>query len=99
MPSSAVVPFTFDCGLASLFVVAGRRQHKLNYQKHLTKELGEQFASEQSQGVVRVGAENGLINFLRTEGYSERAIEEICKWYVCSTTKASSGRLPAKLKN
>jgi hypothetical protein len=61
--------------------------------------LGEQFTTEKFEGVVRVGAENNLINFLRTQGYSERAIEEICRWYVCSTTRVSSGKLRAKLKN
>jgi predicted Ser/Thr protein kinase len=42
---------------------------------------------------------NDFIVFLRTQGYSERAIEEICKWYVCSTTKSSSGKLPVWLRN
>jgi predicted Ser/Thr protein kinase len=42
---------------------------------------------------------NDFIVFLRTQGYSERAIEEICKGYVCSTTENSSGKLPLESKN
>lgn len=48
---------------------------------------------------VRVKADNNLVTFLRTQGYSEKAIAEICKWYVCSTTKSVSGKLPAGFKN
>jgi hypothetical protein len=36
---------------------------------------------------------------LRTQGYSERAIEEICKWYVSSTTRSTVGKVPVELKN
>lgn len=43
--------------------------------------------------------ESNFVNFLRTEGYSERAIEEICKWYVCSTTKSPVGKVPVEPKN
>ncbi len=43
--------------------------------------------------------ESNFINVLRTQGYSERVIEEICKWYVSSTTKSSVGKMAVELKN
>jgi len=44
-------------------------------------------------------AANDFAVFLKTQGYSERAIEEICRWYVCSTTGDSTGKLPLEPKN
>jgi len=36
---------------------------------------------------------------LREQGYSEAAIEEIVRWYVCSTTEDSSAKLNRKPNN
>ena len=44
-------------------------------------------------------SESNFVAFLKTQGYSERAIEEICKWYVSSTTKSVAGNVPVELKN
>ncbi len=63
-----------------------------------TKRLGEQFKI--SIGVyAMVRVENDFVTYLKMQGYSDRAIAEICKWYVCSTTKICSGKLPPELKN
>ena len=36
---------------------------------------------------------------LREQGYSEAAIEEICKWYVCSTTEEPTAKLKQNPNN
>jgi len=36
---------------------------------------------------------------LREQGYSEAAIEEICRWYVCSTTEDSTAKLKIRPNN
>ncbi len=61
--------------------------------------MGEQFELVKSEECVVVRVENDLVSYLRTQGYSDRAIAEICRWYVSSTTKVSSGNLPSELKN
>jgi predicted Ser/Thr protein kinase len=42
---------------------------------------------------------NNFENFLRSQGYSERAIAEICRWYVSSTTKNQAAKLRIEMKN
>ncbi len=42
-------------------------------------------------------ATSNLVVSLRIQGYSERAIREICRWFSCSTTQNSE--LPLELKN
>ena len=48
---------------------------------------------------LEMRSESNFVAFLKTQGYSERAIEEICKWYVSSTTKSVAGNVPVELKN
>ncbi len=64
-----------------------------------TKQLGEQFQIYSFEVYAMVRVENDFVTYLKTQGYSDRAIAEICKWYICSTTKISSGKLPPELKN
>ncbi len=44
-------------------------------------------------------SESNFVTFLKTQGYSDRAIEEICKWYVSSTTESATGNESVELEN
>ena len=62
-------------------------------------DFGEHTGDLFEGGFAVMKAANDFVVFLRIQGYSDRAIEEICKWYVCSTTGDSSGKLPLEQKN
>ena len=61
-------------------------------------ELAAIFAV-QRRVCLRMKTPSYFTNLLREQGYSDNAIEEICRWYVCSTTKDSTGKLPRNFKN
>jgi hypothetical protein len=42
---------------------------------------------------------SALASMLREQGYSDRAVAEICRWYVCSTTDNTSGIVVEYPKN
>jgi hypothetical protein len=53
----------------------------------------------QRRAYRRMKTPSYFTNLLREQGYSDNAIEEICRWYVCSTSKDSTGELPRNSKN
>jgi len=47
----------------------------------------------------RMKAGSSFASVLREQGYSESAIAEICKWYICSTTNSSGDKVMSLPKN